>query len=105
MTVQKLGDWTVCTPDGPAVDATNFREVEGRLRDSSLHSTKLAVDWSNVVYVDLMGIEAVLDAIADHPKAAAFVGVDRNLRHLLKRMQLLPVLPLFDTIDSLKDSG
>jgi len=105
MTVESFGDWTVCRLDGPALDATNCREVEGRLRETSSGSKKLAVDWSNVVYVDMLGVEAVLDVIADHPSAAAFVGVDRNLRHLLHRMQLLPVLPIYDAVDSLPESA
>ena len=105
MTVKSFGDWTVFRLEGPALDATNCREVEGRLRETSSGLKKLAVDWSNVVYVDMLGVEAVLDVVADHPSAAAFIGVDRNLRHLLHRMQLLPLLPVYDTADSLRESA
>ena len=94
------GGWTTFRFDGPAVDASNRAAVESRLRTALAAGSGLALDWSEVVYVDLLGLEAVFDVVIDHPQAVAFVGMNRSLKHLMLRLQLLPVVPAFDTVEA-----
>jgi hypothetical protein len=92
--------WTTFRFEGPAVDVSNRAAVEAKLRSVSASGARLALDWNDVVYVDLLGLEAVFDVVIDHPQAVAFVGMNRSLKHLLLRLQLLPVVPTFDDVEA-----
>jgi len=79
--------------DRPALDASTFREVERVLRDRAAPEAPLVIDWSGVVYADFLGMEMVFDVLMERKAPVVFVGLSRDLRHLLLRMQLLSVIP------------
>ena len=79
--------------DRPALDASNYRDVERALRERTTPEAPLVIDWSGVVYVDFLGMEMVLDVLIQRTAPVVFVGVSRDLAHLLLRMQLAPVIP------------
>jgi hypothetical protein len=82
----------------PTVDVVSLHDVDRRLR-SVPPSAPLVVDWSDVVYVDLLGMETVFDFLLDRAAPTAFAGLSRDLDHLLLRLQLRPVLPRGTTVD------
>jgi anti-anti-sigma regulatory factor len=83
--------------DEQSIDATNYGKIAAALRSATEDSNPLVLDWSTVSYIDFLGLEMVLDFILIRSGLVAFAGLNRSIRHLLSRMQLLHVLPNAET--------
>lgn len=83
--------------DEPAVDCSSLVRITSSLRTATSRSIPLIVDWSNVAYVDLLGVESVFDYLLERSAPVAFIGVSREIEHLFRRLQILAVLPTAET--------
>ena len=88
---------TVVAIDESALDVSTRERVETQLRFAAPPDAPLVVDWSNVLYADRLGLEALFDFLMERTGPVAFSGMRRDLEHFFLRLQILPLLPTAST--------
>jgi anti-anti-sigma regulatory factor len=92
-------DCTVVAIEETALDVSTRKKVETQLRNAAAPNIPLVIDWSNVVYVDRLGLETLFDFLIERTATVAFSGVNRDVEHFFLRLQILPLLPIAATVE------
>jgi len=93
------GGCIVANFERAALDASTRRDVALSLQRAALPTTALVIDWSGVEYADILGLETLFDFLIERSGPVAFCGVNREIRHLFLRLQILPLIPIAPTPD------
>ena len=96
---QSANHCTLFRLEESAVDSTNRDRIATALKSAAPTSIPLIIDWTDVVYVDFLGLESLFDCLLERSAPVAFFGANREVEHLFRRLQILAVLPTAKTAD------